>query len=103
MLKLKTFSADTITLIYATIPILISVLLVVNAFGNNGGLPKYFLLKNQIVLTEQKLKILDKEIFVTRNKVNLIKGPEIDKDLLEELAYQYLGYTYKNNFFVPFN
>ena len=102
MLNLKTFGADSIKIIYAFIPILISVLLIVNAFGNNGGLPKYFLLKSQILLTEQKLKILDKEIFITRNRVNLIKGPEIDKDLLEELAYQYLGYTYKNNLFVPF-
>ena len=101
-MNFKTFSSDTIKIIYAIIPILISLLLILNAFGNNGGLPKYFFLKSQILLTEQKLKILDKEIFIARNRVNLIKGPEIDKDLLEELAYQYLGYTYKNNLFVPF-
>ena len=102
MFNIKTFSAESIKLIYAIIPVLISVLLILNAFGNNGGLPKYFFLKSQIFLTEQKLKILDKDIFITRNRVNLIKGPEIDKDLLEELAYQYLGYTYKDNLFMPF-
>ena len=99
-MNFKTFSTDTIKIIYAIIPILISLLLILNAFGNNGGLPKYLFLKSQILFTEQKLKILDKEIFIARNRVNLIKGPEIDKDLLEELAYQYLGYTYKNNLFM---
>ena len=91
MKNLKNFNNRNFSIIYFTIPLVISGLLIINASKDNGGIPVLNSLSKKIHVSENKLKQLDKKIAVIQNKVDLIKGPEIDADLLEELAYQYLS------------
>ena len=65
-------------------------MLIVNASRNNGGIPVLNILNNDIK-AKTELKKLEHDISILQNKVNLIKGPNVDPDILEELAYQYLG------------
>ena len=85
---------------YFSIPLIISGLLIVNASRNNGGIPILNILNNDIKEAESELKKLDREIFILKNKVDLIKGPNVDPDILEELAYQYLGFAYQKDLFI---
>ena len=87
--------------LYFIIPFVISGLLIINASKDNGGIPVLNSLSKKIHVSENKLRQLDKKIAVIQNKVDLIKGPEIDADLLEELAYQYLGFSYSKDLFIP--
>ena len=91
---------SNLKLIYFIIPLTISGLLIINASRDNGGIPVLNSLSKKIYEAEKNIVFLDQELSVIQNKVNLIKGPEIDADLLEELAYEYLGYSYKKDLFV---
>ena len=59
---------------------------------------KYF--KNDIKEAKTELKKLEHDISILQNKVDLIKGPNVDPDILEELAYQYLGFAYQQDLFI---
>ena len=85
---------------YFSIPLIISGLLIVNASRNNGGIPVLNILNNDIKEAKTELKKLEHEISILQNKVNLIKGPNVDPDILEELAYQYLGFAYQQDLFI---
>ena len=85
---------------YFSIPLIISGLLIVNASRNNGGIPVLNILNNDIKEAKSELKKLDRDISILQNKVNLIKGPDVDPDILEELAYQYLGFAYQQDLFI---
>ena len=37
----------------------------------------------------------------SKNNGGVIKGPNVDQDLLEELAYQNLGFAYTQDLFIP--
>ena len=95
------FKNSNFNILYFIIPLIISGLLIINASNDNGGIPVLNSLSKKIHVSENKLRQLDKKIAVIQNKVHLIKGPEIDADLLEELAYQYLGFSYSEDLFVP--
>ena len=86
--------------LYFSIPLIISGLLIVNASRNNGGIPVLNILNNDIKEAKSELKKLDRDISILQNKVNLIKGPDVDPDILEELAYQYLGFAYQQDLFI---
>ena len=101
MKNLKNFNNRNFNILYFIIPLVISGLLIVNASKDNGAIPVLNSLSKKIHISENKLIQLDKKIAVIQNKVDLIKGPEIDADLLEELAYQYLGFSYSKDLFVP--
>ena len=75
-------------------------MLIVNASRNNGGVPVLNILNNDIKEAKTVLKKLEHDISILQNKVDLIKGPNVDPDILEELAYQYLGYAYKKDLFI---
>ena len=81
-------------------PLILSGLLIVNASRNNGGIPVLSILKNDIKEAKTELKKLEHDISILQNKVDLIKGPNVDPDILEELAYQYLGFAYQKDLFV---
>ena len=49
---------------------------------------------------KKELKKLEHDISILQNKVDLIKGPNVDPDILEELAYQYLGFAYQKDLFI---
>ena len=98
---LSNFNNRNFNLLYFTIPIIISGFLIINASRDNGGIPVLNSLSKKIHFSENKLRQLDQKIALIQNKVDLIKGPEIDADLLEELAYQYLGFSYSKDLFVP--
>ena len=85
---------------YFSIPLIISGLLIVNASRNNGGLPVLNILNNDIIEAKTELKKLEHDISILQNKVDLIKGPNVDQDLLEELAYQNLGFAYAQDLFI---
>ena len=85
---------------YFSIPLIISGLLIVNASRNNGGIPVLNILNNDINEAKTELKKLEHDISILQNKVDLIKGPNIDPDILEELAYQYLGFAYQEDLFI---
>ena len=85
---------------YFSIPLIISGLLFVNSFRNNGGIPVLNILNNDIKEAKTELKKLEYDISILQNKVDLIKGPNIDPDILEELAYQYLGFAYQKDLFI---
>ena len=85
---------------YFSIPLIISGLLIVNASRNNGGIPVLNILNNDIKEAKSELKKLDRDISILQNKVSLIKGPDVDPDILEELAYQYLGFAYQQDLFI---
>ena len=85
---------------YFSIPLIISGLLIVNASRNNGGIPVLNILNNDIKEAKTKLKKLEHDISILQNKVELIKGPNVDPDILEELAYQYLGFAYQRDLFI---
>ena len=101
MKSLDNLNNRNFNILYFIIPFVISVLLIINASKDNGGIPVLNSLSKKIHISENKLRQLDKKITVIKNKVDLIKGPEIDADLLEELAYQYLGFSYSKDLFVP--
>ena len=101
MKNLKNFDNRNFNIFYFIIPLVISGLLIINASKDNGGIPVLNSLSKKIYVSENKLIQLDKKIAIIQNKVDLIKGPEIDADLLEELAYQYLGFSYSKDLFVP--
>ena len=82
------FNNRNFNLLHFTIPLVISGLLIINASRDNGGIPVLNSLSKKIHVSENKLRQLDQKIALIQNKVDLIKGPEIDADLLEELAYQ---------------
>ena len=86
--------------IYFSIPLIISGLLIVNASRNNGGIPVLNILNNNINEAKSELKKLEHDISILQNKIDLIKGSNVDPDILEELAYQYLGFAYKQDLFV---
>ena len=90
-------------LIYFIIPLIVLVLLIINASRDNGGIPVLNSLNKKIYEAKKNIAFLDQELSIIHNKVNLIKGREIDADLLEELAYEYLGYSYKKDLFIPIN
>ena len=94
------FKSKKFNFFYFSIPLIISGLLIVNASRNNGGIPVLNILKNDIKEAESELKKIDRDISIIQNKVNLIKGPNIDPDILEELAYQYLGFAYQQDLFI---
>ena len=75
-------------------------MLIVNASRNNGGLPVLNILNNDIIEAKTELKKLEHDISILQNKVDLIKGPNVDPDILEELAYQYLGFAYQEDLFI---
>ena len=75
-------------------------MLIVNASKNNGGIPVLNILNNDIKEAKTELKKLEHDISILQNKVNLIKGPNVDPDILEELAYQYLGFAYQKDLFI---
>ena len=85
---------------YFSIPLIISGLLIVNASRNNGGIPVLNILNNDIKEAKTELKKLEYDISILQNKVDLIKGPNVDPDILEELAYQYLGFAYQQDLFI---
>ena len=85
---------------YFSIPLIISGLLIVNASRNNGGIPVLNILNNDINEAKLELKKIEYDISILRNKVNLIKGPNVDPDILEELAYQHLGFAYQEDLFI---
>ena len=92
---------ESFNLLYIFIPLLISGLLFVNASKNNGGIPVLNSLYYDIEEAESKLEHLQQNISILQNKVDLIKGPNVDQDLLEELAYQNLGFAYAQDLFIP--
>ena len=92
---------ESFNLLYIFIPLLISGLLIVNASKNNGGIPVLNSLYYDIEEAESKLENLEQDIYLIQNKVDLIKGPNVDQDLLEELAYQNLGFAYSKDLFIP--
>ena len=92
---------ESFKLLYIFIPLLISGFLIVNASKNNGGVPVLNSLYYEIKEAERKLEHLQQNIFILQNKVDLIKGPNVDQDLLEELAYQNLGFAYTQDLFIP--
>ena len=92
---------ESYNLLYIFIPLLISGLLIVNASKNNGGIPVLSSLYYEIKEAESKLENLEQDISLIQNKVDLIKGPNVDQDLLEELAYQNLGFAYSEDLFIP--
>ena len=92
---------ESFNLLYIFIPLLISGLLIVNASKNNGGIPVLNSLYYEIKEAESKLENLEQDISLIQNKVDLIKGPNVDQDLLEELAYQNLGFAYSKDLFIP--
>ncbi len=92
---------ESYNLLYIFIPLIISGLLIVNASKNNGGIPVLNSLYYEIKEAESKLENLEKDISLIQNKVDLIKGPNVDQDLLEELAYQNLGFAYSKDLFIP--
>ena len=94
---------ESFNLLYIFIPLLISGFLIVNASKNNGGIPVLNSLYYEIKEAESKLEHLQQNIFILQNKVDLIKGPNVDQDLLEELAYQNLGFAYTHDLFIPIN
>ena len=100
MLFFYKFKNESFNLLYIFIPIFISGLLIVNASRNNGGIPVLSSLYNEIKDAEIKLENIKKDISLIQNKVDLIKGPNVDPDLLEELAYQNLGFAYKQDLFI---
>ena len=75
-------------------------MLIVNASRNNGGIPVLNTLNNDIKEARTELNKLEHDISILQNKVDLIKGPNIDPDILEELAYQYLGFAYQKDLFI---
>ena len=85
---------------YFSIPLIISGLLIVNASRNNGGIPVLNILNNDIKEAKTELKKLEHDISILQNKVDLIKGPNVDPDILEELAYKYLGFAYQKDLFI---
>ena len=85
---------------YFSIPLIISGLLIVNASRNNGGIPVLNILNNSIKEAKTELKKLEYDISILQNKVDLIKGPNVDPDILEELAYKYLGFAYQKDLFI---
>ena len=85
---------------YFSIPLIISGLLIVNASRNNGGIPVLNILNNDIKEAKTELKKLEHDISILKNKVDLIKGPNVDPDILEELAYKYLGFAYQKDLFI---
>ena len=85
---------------YFSVPLIISGLLIVNASRNNGGIPVLNILNNDIKEAKTELKKLEHDISILQNKVDLIKGPNVDPDILEELAYQYLGFAYQRDLFI---
>ena len=87
--------------IFSFIPLLICGVLILNAFSNNGGAPELWLLNDKIEILEQKLSTIKSEADYLEYKVGLISGPQIDADLLEELAYQLLGFVHNNNLVIP--
>ena len=95
--KLK---SEKFNFFYFSIPLIISGLLIVNASRNNGGIPVLNILNNDIKEAKTVLKKLEHDISILQNKVDLIKGPNIDPDILEELAYQYLGFAYQKDLFI---
>ena len=92
---------ESYNLLYIFIPLIISGLLIVNASKNNGGVPVLNSLYYEIKEAESKLENLERDISLIQNKVDLIKGPNVDQDLLEELAYQNLGFAYSKDLFIP--
>ena len=92
---------ESYNLLYIFIPLIISGLLIVNASKNNGGIPVLNSLYYEIKEAESKLENLERDISLIQNKVDLIKGPNVDQDLLEELAYQNLGFAYSKDLFIP--
>ena len=92
---------ESYNLLYIFIPLLISGLLIVNASKNNGGIPVLNSLYYEIKEAESKLENLQQNISILQNKVDLINGPNVDQDLLEELAYQNLGFAYVQDLFIP--
>ena len=73
-------------------------MLIVNASKDNGGIPVLNILNNDII--EAKTELKNQDISILQNKVDLIKGPNVDPDILEELAYQYLGFAYQKDLFI---
>ena len=92
---------ESYNLLYIFIPLLISGLLIVNASKNNGGIPVLSSLYYEIKEAKSKLENLEQDISLIQNKVDLIKGPNVDQDLLEELAYRNLGFAYSQDLFIP--
>ena len=92
---------ESFNILYIFIPLLISGFLIVNASKNNGGIPVLNSLYYEIKEAESKLEHLQQNISILQNKVDLIKGPNVDQDLLEELAYQNLGFAYTQDLFIP--
>tara|TARA_B100000989_G_scaffold101455_1_gene74125 strand:- start:688 stop:999 length:312 start_codon:yes stop_codon:yes gene_type:complete len=101
MRNLNNFNKSNFNVLYFIIPLVISGLLIINASKDNGGIPVLNSLSKKIHVSENKLRQLDNKIAIIQNKVDLIKGPEIDADLLEELAYEYLGFSYSKDLFIP--
>ena len=94
------FKSKKFNFFYFSIPLIISGLLIVNASRNNGGIPVLNILNNDIKDAKTELKKLDHDIYILQNKVDLIKGPNVDPDILEELAYKYLGFAYQKDLFI---
>ena len=94
------FKSKKFNFFYFSIPLIISGLLIVNASRNNGGVPVLNILNNDIKEAKTELKKLEHDISILQNKVDLIKGPNIDPDILEELAYRYLGFAYQKDLFI---
>ena len=84
------------------LPIFVCFLLTINAFSNNGGLPKLFKLNSMIKELENNLNVITKDADFLEHKVNLISIQPIDKDLLEELAHINTGLSYKTEYFIPY-
>ena len=84
------------------LPIFVCSLLAINAFSNNGGLPKLFKLNSMIKALENNLIVITKDADFLEHKVNLITLQPIDKDLLEELAHINTGLSYKTEYFIPY-
>ena len=95
--KLK---SEKFNFFYFAIPLIISGLLIVNASRNNGGIPVLNILNNDIKEAKTELKKLEHDISILQNKVDLIRGPSVNPDILEELAYQYLGFAYQKDLFI---
>ena len=87
--------------IFSFIPLLICGVLILNAFSNNGGVPELWLLNDRIEILEQKIATFKSEADYLEHKVALISGPQIDADLLEELAHKLLGFVHSNNLVIP--
>ena len=84
-------------------PLIVSGLLIINASRDNGGIPVLNSLSKKIYDAEKKIILLDQELSIIQNKVNLIKGPEIDADLLEELAMNTLDTHIIKIYLYPLN